>query len=362
MNHRSASSRQRNINIKRGTVTFIFLIIISSVFLLETNSCSTDNHSGTNNPDSTLAVIAAFFTEQHVWAAPDTASIPKDDEGKLILYGRKLIIHTAKYFGPKGSISKTTNGMNCQNCHLDAGTRPYGNNLGSTTSTYPEFLPRAGSVVTIPQKINECFSRSLNGTPIDTNSKEMTAIVAYIKWLGKDFKKGDVGSEGIKAPPVIDRAADPEKGKLVFDQYCARCHGKDGQGQFAADVLKDAYKQQGGTATAEDVYYYPPLWGSNSFNAIATLYRLSKFAGFVRNNMPYPMTYKTAILTDEQAWDIAAYVNSREREVKDHSKDYASDISKKPYDFPFAPYADNFSEEQHKFGPFKPIVEAQKKK
>ena len=173
MNHRSASSRQRNINIKRGTVTFIFLIIISSVFLLETNSCSTDNHSGTNNPDSTLAVIAEFFTEQHVWAAPDTASIPKDDEGKLILYGRKLIIHTAKYFGPKGSISKTTNGMNCQNCHLDAGTRPYGNNLGSTTSTYPEFLPRAGSVVTIPQKINECFSRSLNGTPIDTNSKEI---------------------------------------------------------------------------------------------------------------------------------------------------------------------------------------------
>jgi thiosulfate dehydrogenase len=38
------------------------------------------------------------------------------------------------------------------------------------------------------------------------------------------------------------------------------------------------------------------------------------------------------------------------------------DISKKPVDHPFGPYADAFTEKQHKYGPFKPIVEEQKKK
>jgi thiosulfate dehydrogenase len=355
-----SNKQENNFKVRRFTVTIILLLIIGTAFLLETTSCSTDNKPDNSNKDSVLAVIANLFKEEHVWTAPDTASIPKDDEVKLISYGRTLIMHTSKYFGPKGSISKSSNGMSCQNCHLDAGTRPFGNNLGAVSSTYPKFLPRSNSVVSTAQKINECFSRSLNGTPIDTMSKEMKAYLAYIKWLGKNYKKGDTGSGGIKAPHFIDRAADTEKGKLVFDQNCARCHGKDGQGQFVADVLKDAAKQQGGTATKEDLYYYPPLWGDHSFNGVATLYRLSKFAGFVQNNMPYPMTYKNPVLTNEQAWDVAAYVNSRERPTKDHSQDYIVDISKKPYDFPFAPYADSFTEEQHKFGPYTEMPSAKK--
>ena len=332
-------------------------------FMVQTNSCSTDNQSGRNNSDTSTAYLTELFADEHVWTAPDTSSIPKNEEGKLILYGRTLIIHTSNFFGPKGSISHSANGLSCQNCHLDAGTRPYGNNLGAVSTTYPKFLPRSNSVVNVAEKINECFFRSLNGTPIDTASKEMKAYIAYINWLGKDVKKGEVpaGSGGIKAPKLITRAADPEKGKLVFEQLCARCHGADGQGQLVVDVLKDETKQQGGTATTDDLYYYPPLWGSHSYNGIATLYRLSKLAGFIKNNMPYPMDYKTAILKDEQAWDIAAYVNSRERDTKDHSKDYLADISKKPYDFPFGPYADKFTEEQHKFGPYMEMPSAMKK-
>ena len=172
------------------------------------------------------------------------------------MYGHTLIIHTAKFFGPKGLLSQNGNGMSCQNCHLDAGTKPYGNNLGAVSSTYPKYLPRSGSVVSVAQKINECFSRSLNGTPIDTTSKEMQAYIAYIKWLGTTFDKDKklTGSGGIKAPRFIDRAANPDKGRQVYEQNCARCHGKDGQGQFVTDVLKDETKQQGGTATTEDLY------------------------------------------------------------------------------------------------------------
>jgi thiosulfate dehydrogenase len=61
------------------------------------------------------------------------------------------------------------------------------------------------------------------------------------------------------------------------------------------------------------------------------------------------------ILTDEQAWDIAAYINSMPRPEKRFKNDWP-DISKKPIDLPFGPYADHFTEEQHKYGPYKEIV------
>jgi len=346
------------------TVAFAIAIIAITAFLFQAFiGSSSSQQLFIEEHDSLSVTPATLFTPEKVWMAPDTNTIPQDEHGKLILYGRTLMMHTSKYFGPYGTVSQSTNGLNCQNCHLDAATRPYGNNLAVTASTYPKFLPRAGKVLTIADKINECFLRSLNGTAIDTTGREMQAYVAYINWLGKDVKKGHVpaGTGGIKPPPFIYRAADPERGRLVYEQYCTRCHGPEGNGMLAVDVLKDATKQQGGTATAEDLYYYPPVWGNQSYNGVATLYRVSKLAGFVKNNMPYPVSYLNPVLTDEQAWDVAAYVNSRERPIKDFSNDYVTDLSKKPYDFPFAPYADSFPEAQHKFGPYIQMASAKKK-
>jgi thiosulfate dehydrogenase len=70
--------------------------------------------------------------------------------------------------------------------------------------------------------------------------------------------------------------------------------------------------------------------------------------------MPQGTTYEKPVLTDEEAWDVAAYVNSMPRPSKDLSMDWPK-IAKKPFDHPFGPYVDPFSEEQHKFGPYKPI-------
>jgi thiosulfate dehydrogenase len=340
-----------NLKVHPVRIAISIAILVIALIFIKTVSFS-GNSEVISGTDTSAASLAELFAEEHLWEAPDVSTIPANEEGRLIAYGRKLIIHTSKYFGPNGIVAKNTNGLNCQNCHLDAATRPYGNNLGSTSSAYPKFLPRAGHVVTLPEKINECFLRSLNGTAIDTNSKEMKAYIAYIKWLGKDYPKDAkfAGSEGIKAPHFIDRAAEPVRGKEIYEQFCARCHGS----------LKDVTKQQGGSATADDLYYYPPVWGEGSYNGIATLYRLGKLAGFIKNNMPYPIDYRSPLLTDEQAWDVAAYINNRERPIKDYSKDYLADISKKPYDFPFPPYADSFSSEQHKFGPFKNMPSAQR--
>ena len=140
--------------------------------------------------------------------------------------------------------------------------------------------------------------------------------------------------------PYLDRAADPVKGKIVFMNNCQRCHAVDGQGK---------------KTPGEYNYVYPPLWGENSYTTAAGLYRISRFAGYVKNNMPNDVVeYYKPLLTDEEAWDVAAFVNSQPRPIKIFKEDWP-DISKKPIDHPFGPFADGFAEEQHKYGPFIPI-------
>lgn len=282
------------------------------------------------------------------WVAPslflDTK--PEGEERQQLIYGEDLITSTARYFGPHGTVSQITNGMNCQNCHLQAGQKPWGNNYGAVFSTYPKFRDRSGTTETIPKRVNDCFERSLNGQAIDTAGKEMKAIVAYIKWLGKDVNKGEkpTGS-GIAELSFMSRAADPVKGAVVYTAKCQSCHGTHGEGVLDGD---------------NTAFVYPPLWGRHSYNVGAGLYRLSRFAGYVKDNMPFGQaTHKAPVLTDEEAWDVAAFVNSQGRPQKDLASDWP-DISKKPFDHPFGPYADGFSETQHKYGPFQPIVDARK--
>ncbi|MBL7861349.1 MAG: c-type cytochrome [Cyclobacteriaceae bacterium] len=284
-------------------------------------------------------------TGSNFWQAPDWKLVPEDEQGKLIRYGRDLIVQTSSYLGPNGSVKAMSNGMNCQNCHLDAGTKLFGNNYSAVAATYPKFRPRSGTEETIEKRVNDCFERSLNGLALAENSKEMKAIVAYINWVGKDVPKGkSPEGSGLVELPFLDRPANVENGKVVYEKQCVVCHGKEGNGIALAD----------GTG-----WQFPPLWGEHSYNQGAGLYRLSRFAGYVKANMPLGATFDNPQLTDEEAWDVAAYVNALPRPEKDLSQDWP-DISKKPIDHPFGPFADEFDETQHKFGPFKPIQEKRK--
>lgn len=283
-------------------------------------------------------------TTDSSWVTPSlfTDNELQGEEREQVIYGEDIIVNTARYFGPHGSVAAITNGMNCQNCHLNAGKKTWGNNYSAVYSTYPRFRDRSGSMESIYKRVGDCFERSLNGSAPDSNSREYQAIYAYIKWLGKDVKKGErpVGS-GIAKLNYLDRAADPVKGKAVYTAQCQSCHGANGEGQLTLNGVS---------------YEYPPLWGEHSYNDGAGLFRLSNFAGYVKSNMPFKQaTHDNPKLTTEEAWDVAAYVNSQPRPGKDLSNDWP-DISKKPFDHPFGPYADGFSENQHKYGPYKPII------
>lgn len=86
---------------------------------------------------------------------------------------------------------------------------------------------------------------------------------------------------------------------------------------------------------------------------------MSNLAGYVKVNMPLGATYDAPQLSDEEALDVAAFINSMPRPKMDLSKDWPK-TADKPFDHPFGPYADPFSEDQHKYGPFTPIKDWQK--
>lgn len=286
---------------------------------------------------------AAMEPKDHTlyWQAPTESELSEDLNKEKILYGKDLIVHTATYFGPKGNVSPgSTNGMNCQNCHLEAGTKVFGNNYAAVASTYPKYRARSGTIETIYKRVNDCFERSLNGKAIDTSSKEMQAIVTYIVWLGKQVPKGEKPpGSGFKDLPFLNRPADSDKGKIVYTTKCQTCHKTNGEGQYNNE---------------QTAYLYPPLWGEHSYNDGAGLYRLSNFAKYVKYNMPQGASHNSPQLSDEEAWDVAAFVNSQKRPHANAKKDWPN-ISEKPFDHPFGQYSDGFDEKQHKFGPFQPI-------
>lgn len=313
-----------------GLCGLLLITVMVTIFcLLVKPNFSSQTKSEKSKTDSNAFWQAAFINNE---LSPT--------EKELILYGKELIVHTAKYLGPKGTVLQITNGMNCQNCHLDAGTKVWGNNYGAVYANYPKYRARSGKIEDIYKRINDCMERSLNGKALDTSSKEMQAIKAYIEFIGKNVKKGSKPKgSGIYELAFLDRPLNPEKGKELYLAKCNKCHQTNGQGTMN---------------NTETEFVYPPLWGAKSFNNGAGLYRMSRFAGFIKYNMPQGATFQNPQLTDEEAWDIAAFVNSQSRPTKDLSADWPK-ISEKPIDHPFGPYADKFTEEQHKFGPYTPI-------
>ncbi|MES2431972.1 MAG: c-type cytochrome [Bacteroidota bacterium] len=278
------------------------------------------------------------------WSVPDFNLLPSTKENEIIRYGRDLIINTSTYLGPKGIVAAISNGMNCQNCHLDAGTRLDANPFALVASSYPKYRDRSGRIESIEFRVNECMQRSMNGKTIDSLSKEMIAIVTYLKWVGHTVPKETPPLPGtaFKALPFLNRAADTVQGKMIYQMKCISCHGRNGEGLVKGD---------------SSGFYYPPLWGDHSYNVSAGMYRISKLAAFVKNNMPFKQNASEVVseLTNEEAWDVSAYILSKHRPVIFFDYDWPK-LSTKPVDHPFGPYVDAFSEQQHKYGPFKEMA------
>ena len=275
---------------------------------------------------------------------PDITSVADDPFGRIVKYGYALFTDTANQIGP--GVSDPTrrfagNNLACQNCHLQAGTQPYAMPLTGVWGQFPRYRAREGAVVTLEDRINGCIERSMNGRALPLESREMRAFSAYMRWLSTGIPDGAklvaAGTLRIREPA---RAADLGRGAQVFSQICAPCHGADGLGQHS----------QNGAG-----YQFPPLWGPDSYNNGAGMSRLLTAAAYAMHDMPIGAAYNAPVLTDEDAYDVAGYIVSQERPEKANlDKDFPIRLQK-PFDTPYGPYADSFSAEQHKFGPFGPI-------
>jgi thiosulfate dehydrogenase len=287
------------------------------------------------------------------WTMPEVSALPRDARGQLIRDGRDLMLATYALIGPNVTDAAKRfagNNLACTNCHLAGGTKKFGLPLFGIYDDFPAYSARTGGPISIEDRINACMTRSMNGRAMPNDALEMRALVAYVEFLSTGVPPGQqLPGLGAGKMKELTRAADPERGRAVYVSSCAACHNTDGTG-----ILRDRGAPQLG-------YMMPPLWGPNSYNDGAGTARLINFANFVHFNMPHGADYLDPQLTIEQAWDVAAYVLSQPRPQRAGlAKDF-TDLLNKPVDAPYGPYADGFSEKQHKYGPFAPIRDAIKR-
>jgi thiosulfate dehydrogenase len=254
-------------------------------------SCSGEKTRAT--PDERRATEQTGTTAME-FSPPSPETIPGTQLGEQIRLGYKIVVNTQEY-----ASLYVGSRLNCTNCHLDAGLNPNAVSFVGLAAVYPEYRTRNERVNTLADRINECFERSLNGRALPPDSSKLQAVVAYITWLSRGVPSGaTLPWRGLQR---IDsrRPLDAGNGKNLFANKCAFCHGTDGQGTMAA----------------------PPVWGPQSYNIAADMARVTVAAAFIKSNMPRSWGWS---LSDDDAYDVAAYVNSQPR----------PDFPKKIHDWP----------------------------
>jgi thiosulfate dehydrogenase len=216
--------------------------------------------------------------------------VPTGELGEIVRLGKELVERTNTHPLTKPYVG---NDLQCSSCHLHAGTDPKVATFIGVASAYPLYSTRHKAVITLEERVGDCFMRSLNGIRPPLGSKPSVAITTYITWLSTGYpgRMNPNADEGLYAFPVLpvgDARADAARGEKTYRQKCSNCHNFDGQG-VPGDI--------------------PPVWGTRSYNAGAGLAEIPKLAGWLKAAMPLG----DAGLTDEEALDIAAYVDSQPR-------------------------------------------------
>ena len=263
----------------------------------------------------------------------------------LIKYGYDLITRTPELIGPlaEANMQYAGNHLTCKSCHLKAGTKAGAGSFVGVFNRFPQFRGRENKIGTLEERIQGCMERSMNGRVLPKGGLELQGMVAYMKWLSEDVPETLIerykGYAKVELPEI---KADTVLGRQIFTQNCIECHKADGQGE----------KNSKGT-----MYAYPPLWGPDSFNHGAGMHRVITAAAFIKGNMPYEKaTLDVPFLSDEEAYHVAAYINSFPRPLKSDPAADFPDKKLKPVSTPYGPWTDDFSPEQHKYGPFQPIM------
>lgn len=230
------------------------------------------------------------------FSPPPLSAIPAGQAGDAIRRGKALFddpgTNASAYVG---------NAMACKNCHLDSGTRADSSPMWAAWISYPQYREKTNSINTMEDRIMGCFRYSMNapnspsGGPPPAGSDIYRDLQAYFHWLATGAPTGQkIAGGGYPELQLTPAGYDPRRGAPIYEQKCSGCHGSDGQGAIQPDgkVL------------------FPALWGGKSYNWGAGMARIDLAARFIKANMPLD---QPGTLSDQEAWDIAAYVDSHER-------------------------------------------------
>lgn len=242
------------------------------------------------SPDAGARQVPAAF------APPLESQMPDGPEGESIRRGREIFTQTSSR-----ASAHVGNGLNCSNCHLNAGRQAHAAPMWAAWGAYPAYRAKNGRINTMEDRIRDCFTYSINAQASPSGSAPPPAdaiyrdLQMYFFWLAKGAATGaNLPGRGFIKLPTTKIGHDPQRGAHVYTASCAACHGAHGEGQRADDGR----------------FAFPPLWGPQSYNWGAGMARIANAAGFIKANMPLGQGYT---LSDQQAWDVAAYIDSRDR-------------------------------------------------
>ncbi len=260
----------------------MYVVFVSLTFAAEDQSKISTGDARSHS--QTVVDYLKGDSEYHV--APALDSIPNDKYGDEVRLGHQIFTAT-----PKHAHRYAGNGLSCSNCHMDAGRQPNSAPLWAAYGMYPAYRAKNDRSNTLEERIQQCFRFSLDGIAPTLDAPEMRALVSYAHFLARGVPIG-VEMPGRGYPQIVNTGYDPNptRGADIYKAKCASCHGAGGGGQ----------KKDDGS------YVFPPVWGMDSYNKAAGMAQDRILAGFLKANMPLGQGWT---LTDQEALDVAAYVN-----------------------------------------------------
>ena len=243
--------------------------------------------SGAAEPSGASPAVAASPSGD--FTPPGHDEIPEGPYGDIVRKGRDIFTDTRTHAG-----EFVGNSLSCGNCHLDAGRLANSAPLCGAYVRYPAYRSKTGQVNNYTERLQGCFMYSMDGKAPPAGSDVLVALETYSYWMAQGAPVGaQLPGAGYPKKFKPPQPPDYARGEAVFVENCALCHGEDGQGQSVAGRQ-----------------VFPPLWGPKSYNWGAGMHQLDNAAGFIKANMPLG---RGGSLSDQQAWDVAMFMNAQER-------------------------------------------------
>ena len=104
-----------------------------------------------------------------------TEGLPSNAQSDLVRSGKMIFDQTPKY-----ARAYVGNRLACSDCHIQSGTAAHSAPMIDLVNIFPMFNKRAGRVISLQERFQECFTRSKNGRPLPNDSQEMKALTASL--------------------------------------------------------------------------------------------------------------------------------------------------------------------------------------